>query len=125
MLTEVSKVAFNKAGRGFGEDYLAPVRCGADAGRTVNIDAYIPLMGQLRLPCVETHANPQLAAGQDRLPLPGGGDSPRRCGEGVEERVSLRVDFDSRVPLESVAEQPAMLEQRVAVAITELLEEAR
>jgi hypothetical protein len=104
MLTEVSNVAFNKAGRGFGEDYLAPVRRGADAGRPVNVDAYIPLLGQLRLPCVEAHANPQLAAGQGRLPLLGGGDSPSRCRKGVEERVSLRVDFHSRVPLESVAE---------------------
>jgi hypothetical protein len=74
---------------------------------------------------VQAHANPHLGRGQRGLSL-------LRCRHGiggfrecVEERVALSVDLDTGMAPEGFTKQPAMLEQRLAVAITELLQEQR
>jgi hypothetical protein len=74
---------------------------------------------------VEAHPNTHLADSQRGLPFLSCDDRIGGLREGVEERISLGVDFDSTVALEGVAEEASMLEERVAVAITEFSQEAR
>jgi len=98
---------------------------GADASCAVDIETDVALVGQEWLSRVEAHANTHLADSQRGLPFLSCDDSISGLREGVEERISLRVDLDSIVALEGFAEQPSVLEERVAVASTEFSWEAR
>jgi hypothetical protein len=109
----------------FREDDLAAVRGRRDARGPMDVHADIALLGQERLPGVESHADAD-RAGLERLPrIFGSRCRISRAGECDEEGVSLRVDLDAVVPREGVSQGLAMLGEQVAVAVAMLPQQPR
>jgi len=97
----------------------------------MDADTHVTLMRLMRLAGVETHPNPKL----DTVMPAMRGDRSLRCDrrrDGVsrtskrdEERVSLRVDFDSTIPLEYLPKDSPMLGKHFSVPPAEPLDEFR
>ena len=80
----------------------------------------------VRRPGVDPHAHADRSGRKHLLRFGSGGDCGRRGGERDEERVALRIDFDTLVTNERLTQGAAMLGQCVSVGIgTELVQEPR
>ncbi len=121
----------DERGGGRGEEHLATVRGGGDPRALVEAEAVIALVADLGLAGVEAHADAALGAlgpvvrGERALRVGGRGDGVAGAGEGVEERVALRVHLAAAVRREGLAEEAAVVGEQVAVARAELLQQAR
>jgi hypothetical protein len=97
----------------------------------VHVDPDVPLLPDDGLPGMEAHADAQLGTGRPLVrrerALSGNrrGDRVPAALEAVEERVALGVDLLSAPGGERVADQAAMLRERVGVAFAEPLEKLR
>jgi hypothetical protein len=99
-----------------GDDHLPAVARGADPGRAVDVDSYVALAGDMRIAGVNSDADADRAA---RKPCARGSRRCERAGcgrEGDEERVALRVDLDSAVRPERLADDASVLGKRLGVA---------
>ena len=91
----------------------------------MDVDADVALVGDLRLPGVDPHANADRAAPER---LAGGGRGRDRVGgsrERDEEGVALGVDLDAVVPGERSSQRGAVLGEEIGVPGAVLLEEPR
>jgi hypothetical protein len=96
-----------------------------DPRAAVDVHAHVPLLGQLRLAGVQSHAHTHRRVGQ-RLPgALGRGEGVGGPGEGDEERVALRVHLDAAVGRERVAQQPPVFRKQVGVVVAVLGQQAR
>ena len=97
VLSEVADrdVALEKSSRRLGEDDLASVRGGRDAGGAVDVHPDVSLVGDDRLAGVEAHADADRAGLERSARVAGRGHGVRRPREGDEERVALGVDLDA------------------------------
>jgi hypothetical protein len=125
LLTEVSEVGIDKAGGRVRENRLTTVRRRADARRPVDVDADVALAGQHRLACVHADAHAHDAGRQRCLALSGSSDGVGGLRKDIEERVTLGVHLNTTMSLEGFTQRSAVLLQDDAIAITELLQEAR
>ncbi len=118
VLAQVAQdVRAGQRGGGGGDQHLAAVAAGGDAGRPVHVHAHIALLAQEGRTGMDAHAHPDRAGGESLRPLGGGVQGPRRGGECDEEGVALRVHFRAAVTLESSAQDAAMLGQGLLVAL--------
>ena len=114
-----------RCGRGRDQD-LPTVPGRRDAGCSVDVRSHVALVGDVGRPGVDPHAHADRSGRKHLLRLGGGGDCGRGGGEREEERVALRIHFDTVVLEERPAQCAAMLGQRVCVGIsTQLLQEPR
>ena len=118
------------AGRG-GEQDLASVGAGADAGSTRDRQPDVTITGHLWVSGVDAHAHLDLDSvgpdvlGQRRL---GGSGSLGRltgAGEGHEERLRLAVDHHSLVGVERLFQQTAVLSDHLLVSLAETVLQLR
>ena len=107
------------------QEHLPAVADGRDARALVHVEADVSLLGQPRLAGVQPHPHAYRPVGQRALAVRGGGDGVRRAGEGDEECVTLRVDFDALVVGKRRAESPPVLVQRLPVVVAELVQQPR
>ena len=70
-----------------------------------------------RRPGVQAHPHPHAAVRQRRLRLPRCSSTGHRLLEGDEERVALVVDLIAAVPAEDLAQDTAVLAQRLSVGL--------
>ena len=91
----------------------------------VDIQAHIPLLAQPRLAGVQTHAHPDRAIRKGALSVLGSRHRIRGTAERNKERIALGIHLDPVVRRERSSQTAAMLEQRVAVTIAELLQQPR
>ena len=101
------------------------MRSGANARGPVHVHAGIPLRPHDRLACVKAHAHAYRARGQLCLRLSRGSRGPASIREGDEEGVPLGVHLDATVASECLANDAALLGQRVHITLAQLLEQAR
>jgi hypothetical protein len=97
------------------DQHLAAVSRRRDPRRPVHVDPDVALLGHERRPRVHPDAHPDRPGGEHFLALPCGCDRARRCREGDEERVALRVDLDPVVTGERPAQRVPVLGERVGV----------
>ena len=83
------------------EEDLPAVTDSRDAGALVDVEAYIPFVGEPRLAAVKPHTNLDRPADQRLLRLGGGSHGIRGSCERDEERVALGIDLDAVVAVES------------------------
>jgi hypothetical protein len=80
---------------------------------------------------VEAHPNADALAGGPRvvgvraLYFDGSRDGVACAGEGIEERIALRIDLDTASGSEALANEPPVLGKDVRVALAETLPGAR
>ena len=118
VLAQVAQLPAARQGSGRGGDKHLPAVAGrGDPGRSVHIEADIPLLAQVRRPRVDANPHPDRAGGELFHRLRSGPHCPRSCGERDEERVSLRIDLCSAVSTERLAQDAAMLRERMRVPI--------
>ena len=95
----------------------------------MDVDADVPLLADDGLARVEAHAHPQgrparpFVLGQRSLCGDRGGNRVPGTLEAVEERVALGVDLLASPRTERVADQAAVLGERIGVSVAELLEQ--
>ena len=106
----VRQAARDERPGGVGQDDLATMADGRDAGRAVDVEAAVVIARQVGLAAVEADPDPDGRAIRPRLTLDpalgvdGRGERPGRVGEGPEERVALGSDGDAAVPAGCVAD---------------------
>ena len=115
-----------------GEQHLASVSGGTDAGGPVHAQAHVAFPAQLGLARVQAHAHLDLhpfgpgVRGQVALRIDSRGQGVGGRAEGDEERVALRVDDASLVSGESGTQKLRMLGENLVVAVApQLLEQGR
>src|SRR5581483_6581250 len=114
---EVGGLPLDQVARGLGEEHLPAVPGGRDSRAQVHVGAHVALVGQVRRAGVEPHADADRAAAKRRLRL------PRRLGrvdggrEGDAEGISLGIHLDATVPREGLAQQAAVLGERLGVGL--------
>ena len=102
---------------------------GADPRRAMDVDSDVALLTDDGLAGVDAHADAELGpvrpvmARERLLGRDGGRDGVLRSAEAVEERVSLRVDLLAPTRAESLADDAAVIRERVGVPVAELLEQ--
>ena len=111
-----------RAGR-LGEQHLSAVLDGGDARSPVDVEADVPFLGHARLAGVYAHAHADRASGEATLCFRRRGDCVGGARERHEERVALRVDLDAVVRRACLADDPAMLGERGAVPVAELVQQ--
>jgi hypothetical protein len=122
-VAEAVRAVKERGGRGR-DEHLTAVAAGGDAGRAVNVSADVALLSEMRRTGVEAHAHPDRAGREALERLPRRGERTRRGREGDEERVSLRVDLNPAVGAERAPHDPAVLGERLRVALSaELVQE--
>ena len=99
--------------------------CGRHARAQVDVKADIALRRPLGHTRVEAHANEDRTAIERGLALDRRVHRVRGCGEGVEERVALRVHLDASVARERLPERPPVLRERAAVGVSQLAQQPR
>ena len=104
---------------------LAAVAGGGDAGRTVDVDPDVALLGHKRLAGVQSHPHPNGTALEFVARVCRSRKCVRRLPEGDEECVALRVDLDAPVPREGSAEYATMLGKQAGIAGAVLLQQPR
>src|SRR5205823_267957 len=105
-------------------DLAAVCRCGDSRG-AVHVEADVALLSDERLPRVNPDANANGAVAQAVTDLVGSGNGVRCSRERCEERITLRVHLDSRVPAKSAANDVAVGGEKVRVRVAVLLEQLR
>jgi hypothetical protein len=91
----------------------------------MDIDADVALLREERLARVQAHAHTNGTQAERRSSFPGRGECVRGLGKGNEERVALRVHFDTAVPGEGVAEYAPVLGKYRRIFIPELAQKPR
>jgi hypothetical protein len=127
VLAEVAELLGRKEGGGRRrDDDLAAARRGGDAGGAVDVRSDVALLGEERRSGVQAAANLD-RAGRERLGEGrGGGERPRGGRKGEEEGVALRVDLHPALSSAGLADDPAVLGERLGVTLLpELVEEPR
>ena len=125
MHTQVTDVRVHEHTGRLRQEHLPAVADGGDACALVRVEADVALVRQPWLARVQPHPHTYPPVGKCALAVRRGGDGVRRAGEGDEERVTLRVDFDALVVDEHRAESPPMLVQRLSVVVSELVQQPR
>ena len=111
------------------EQDLPAVPGGADARRAVDVDPDVALLADDGLAGVDAHADAELGpvrpvmARERLLRRDGGRDRVLRAAEAVEERVALRVDLLAPARAERLADDAAVIRERVGVPVAEPLEQ--
>jgi hypothetical protein len=127
MLAEVAEMSVGAeevARRPRENDLAAVCRCG-DARGAVHVEADVALLSDERLTRVNPDANANGAVAQAVTDLVGSGNGVRGSRERCEERVTLRVHLDSRMPAKSAANNVAVGGEKVRVRVAVLLEQLR
>ena len=104
-------------------DDLAAVGARRDARHAVHVEPDVVAVGDRRLAGVDAHAHAERQRGQRLLSLPRGGDRFAGRAEGDEERVALAAEDDAPVPLDRLAQQPAVLGEQLGVLVAALAEQ--
>src|SRR5262245_60808109 len=110
----------------FGEQHLPAMASLLDARAPDNVQARVPLSRPDRFPCMQADAHaysPALwpepcregALARDRR-----GDCLRGAGEHHEERITLRIDFESLVRGKGTSQQPAVGGQYFRVSVSQV-----
>ena len=107
------------------KQYLAAVADGCDARASVDVDSDVSLVGYTRLAGVEPHPDADRTIGQAALGVHGRGGRVRRPRERHEECVTLRIDLDTVVVRTGRADDPAVIVERIAVPVAELVQQPR
>ena len=118
VLAQVAQLVAPQQGGGrSGDQHLPAVAGRGDPGRSVHIDADIPVLAKVRRPSVDANPHLNRARGQFPYCLRSG---PHCLGSGWErdeERVAVRIDLRSAVSDERLAQYAAMLRERMRVPI--------
>jgi len=123
-------MVFNGGCRRLGEQHLAPMGSGADAGHLVHGEVDIMQPDWAGLACVRPDPHPYLGSrwprvGRERpLGLETGGDRFGGIVEDKEERVSLGIDLNAAMLDEVATKQRLVGCQQLHIPIAELTEEA-
>ena len=88
-----------------------------DSGAAVDVRADVALLGERWNARVQADADPDRACGERRVSFAGGICRAGRGRESDEEGVALRVDLDASVGGKRLAQEPAVLGPRFAVAL--------
>ena len=117
MLAEVAKLALDELRARRGHEHLTAVAGGSYARGAVDVVSYIALVGQKRRSGVQ--ADPDLhLPGRERTREGGSGrERSRRGREREEEGVTLRIDLDPALPGAGLADDAAVLGERIGVAL--------
>src|SRR6266542_1976051 len=91
----------------------------------MKIEPDIALVGDERLPGVDTHAHAHPSRRERALGVTRGRHRIRGLGERDEDRIALRVDFDPVVRGDRGAKKLSLRREYLAVAIAELAQETR
>jgi hypothetical protein len=89
----------------------------------VDIQTHIPLLAQPRLACVQTHAHPDRTPRKRTLSVLGSRHRIGSTAERNKERITLRIHLDPVVRRKRGTQTAAMLVQRIAVTVAELLQQ--
>ena len=122
---EVAYLVVDERASRLRKQYLAAVADGCDARASVHVDSDVSLLGYTRLAGVEPHPDADRPIGQAALGVHGRGSRVRRPRERHEERVTLRIDLDTVVGRTGRAHDPAMIVERIAVPVAELVQQPR
>jgi hypothetical protein len=125
MLAEVAEMSVGAeevARRPRENDLAAVCRCG-DARGAVHIEADVALLSDERLTRVNPDANANQPVAQAVTDLVGSGNGVRGSRERCEERVTLCVHLDSRMPAKSAANNVAVGGEKVRVRVAVLVEQ--
>ncbi len=128
MLAEVAQpdLCVEQRSSGLGDDDLPSVRSGRDPRRTVDVDPDVALLGHDRLACMDAYADADGTGFEQPARVVRGGDSVGSSAECDEERIALRVDLDTGVTRERIAENAPVFCQGAAVDVrSEFLQEPR
>ena len=125
----VREPAFDGGGRSRGDQDLAAVRPGADAGHLMygEIDVIVP--DRRGLTRVQSDPHSQHDSGwpsvrrKRSLTFQTGSDRLRGVGEGEEERVTLGADLDAATVDEGTTKQPLVGGQQFHIPLAELAEQ--
>ena len=116
MLSEVAQdVRVNERRGGGGDEHLPAVAAGRDSRRSVHVDPDVALLGHVRRAGVDADAHQDRPRGKSLPRDRGCLQRTRRCWEGDEEGVPLGVDFDAALGAEGLAEDAAMLTERLGI----------
>jgi hypothetical protein len=107
------------------ENDLAAVCCCGDPRRTVHVEADVALLGDHRLTRVNPDANANGTVAQLVADLVGGGNGLRGSRERCEERITLRVHLNTRVPGERCTNDNAVDSEKIRVSVTMLVKQLR
>jgi hypothetical protein len=122
--TQIRRVLSDEAARGLGQEHLAAVANGRDAGTEMHVLAHVALRRHDRRPRVEPHADPHRPGRERTLARLRGTDRSLGVAEGVEERIALRIHFDAGGGREGSTQQTAVLGQSLGVLLgPELVQE--
>src|SRR5262245_13018559 len=125
VLAELGGVHVDEVSRGLGKQHLPAVPRRANAGTSMDIQADVALIGDLRLARVHPDADADRPRSEPALDLRRRSDRIGSAGEGGEERVALGVDLHAVVVRERRSEHVAVLAERVRVGVSQLVEQAR
>jgi hypothetical protein len=89
----------------------------------MHVETHVTLLSHERFSGVNPNANAKRAVPQALTDLLGSVDGMRGSREGGEERVTLRVHLDSRMPAKSTADYVAVGGEKVRVQVAMLLEQ--
>ncbi len=93
------------------------MRRGRDPRRPVEVDSDVATVDQKRRTGVYSYTHLNGAAAKSLMRLIRSGERAMRRRKRDEERVSLRVNLHTAVPLEGISQSPAMLNKRLRIAI--------
>ena len=99
---------------------LPPVACGADAGRPVDVDTDVALVGAHRRACVNPDTHPEWPAHKRLRRLASRRYCVRSDSEYAEDRVALRIDLDAPVSRERSSQQTAVFRKHLGIVVSEL-----
>ena len=116
MLAEIAELGVDQRRGRRRDDDLAAVRGRRDPRRAVHVDADVALVADQRRARVQAHAHTDRPR-HHGLSFGRGRERARRRGERDEEGVALRVDLDAVVVGKRLAQQPAVLGERVRVLL--------
>ena len=108
------RLILDERGRRGREDHLAAVGEGGDAGAAVDVDPDVALGRNARRARMEPHPHRDRPRRERLLGRGRSRDGAGCRGERDEERVALRVDLDTTLGGERVAQHAAVLGERVA-----------
>src|SRR5579862_1096899 len=119
MLAEIPEVGLDQARRHHRQKNLAALRRGANARATMHVDTHVTLIGPAWFSRMQTHTNPYGGRGQQGLSRLRRRDGIAGLGEGVEQRVPLRIHLDAAMAREGLTKQRPVLVKSLAVPIPE------
>lgn len=94
-----------------------------DSRGPVNVDTDISLIGEQRLPRVQTHADTELARAKSLLRSPRSRKRVVRPPERDEKRITLRVHLNPTVPRKRVSQHAPVLLEQIRIRIAQLAQQ--